>query len=194
MEPTCIDEQLWRAVQQDDEEAFKILFVRYYTPLCEYAAHFLPIEPAVEELVADVFLKLWHKRTSLRITASLKAYLYKMVKHQVLGYLRMVKDTSFLPLDENQWQTPATEMNPFQQLSHQEFLQDLEQSIKQLPEQRQRIFRLNKLDGLSYSEIAQRLNLSEKTVKNQVFRAVQYLRQTDVALCFMLLLLNISLT
>ena len=194
MEPTFIDEPLWQAIRQDDDQAFKLVFVKYYTPLCEYAARFFVAEPEVEELVADVFLKLWQKRMSLTITSNLKAYLYKMVKHQVLGHLRIKNDAATQSLEENLKQTPTSEMNPFWQLSYQEFLHKLEEKIKELPEQRQRIFRLNKLEGCSYSEIAQQLNLSEKTVKNQVFRAVQYLRQTGFVPLIMLLFLNILLT
>lgn len=192
MQSSSVDDQLWQAIQRGDHSAFKLLFVKYYTPLCEYGLRYLPNEAAVEEVVADAFLKLWQKRLSLTITSSLQAYVYRMVKHQMLGYLRTARDTfATQPLEETALQTPTADLNPFGQLTHQEFLHELEEKINQLPEQRQRIFRLNKLEGWSYAEIAQRLNLSEKTVKNQVFRAVQYLRGTDIASLLMLFFLNL---
>lgn len=192
MQSASVDDQLWQAIRRGEPSAFKLLFVKYYPPLCKYGFRYLPDESAVEELVADTFLKLWNKRSSLRITSSLQAYLYRMVKHQTLGYLRTEKNTFFTQsLEETALQPSAPEMNPFWQLSYQDFLHNLEEKIKNMPEQRQRIFRMNKLDGLSYSEIAQRLNLSEKTVKNQVFRAVQYLRETNLTSLLVLLFLNL---
>ena len=77
-----------KRIKHDDLKAFDLLFTGYYSQLCNYAVDFLKNKQAAEELVSDVFIKIWENRKLLEIKTSFKSYIYKMVQNQCLNFLR----------------------------------------------------------------------------------------------------------
>jgi RNA polymerase sigma-70 factor, ECF subfamily len=174
---------LLNAIRQGDEKALEVVFLRYYRLLSRYAGTLLKSEADGQEVAADVFFTFWEKRQSIEVKESLRQYLLAMTRHRTL---RRLKTSSRIPAALEL--TPET-VNEFDANGVEEPDEDryasadyLANYINQLPPQRRHIFQLNKIDGLSYAQIARQLGLSEKTVKNQVYRAMLQLKSLSVVL------------
>ncbi len=148
-----------------------------YNPLCNFAFKYLGDEEASEDVVQEVFVHLWEKRKKLEINSSLKSYLFSSVKNKSIEKLRRLKvekkylQSSDVPL--------FTETNvDFEDEMQKAILKDnIYQSVDKLPKKCKIIFKMAKFDGLTYKEIADELNLSEKTIESQMRRAFIMLRE-----------------
>jgi RNA polymerase sigma-70 factor (ECF subfamily) len=166
---------LFEKIKTGDEKAFEALFRHYYPHLCLYATRILKNDSAAEEIVQDLFVRLWEKRKKTEIETSVKHYLFRAVKNQCLNYIKhnkIKKDYSQKFLAE----TESAALNDNFE-THTELFQKMEESIAELPEKRQEIFRLNRQEGLKYREIAEKLNISIKTVETQMGLAMKTLRE-----------------
>ena len=162
-------------IQKGDKGAFKILFETYYAILCAYAFQFVKNNETAEEMVQSVFVKLWEKHHSLEIETSLKHYLYRSVRNQSLNYIQHKKIQDHFVKKSYEEQT--RNYVPRENFPDPGLMKKIEASINSLPEKRRNIFRLNREEGLKYKEIAQKLNISIKTVENQMGAALRTLRE-----------------
>ncbi len=177
---TGIEALFTKVVRDGDYKAYCELFTRHYHPLCNYAMRVVALYEIAEEVVADVFVKLWKNREQIAVHTSFEAYIYRSVRNQALDYLklkayRMQKTDS---LDTIQWSyAHANQYTPYEELSFNEFFDEVEHFVSALPRQCQLIFRLNREEGLRYREIADKLQISIKTVETQMGRALKVLRE-----------------
>ena len=155
------------------KESYKLLFREFYNPLCNYAFSILKDRSLSEDTVQDVFTKLWDKKDQLEID-SVKSYLFKSTKNKAIEKLRQQKRSS----EHNETIRSTTYVNETHEDQADKYLlkEKLFNSIRQLPPKCQEIFVLSKMNGLTYSEIADDLQLSVKTVENQIGRALRLLR------------------
>jgi len=158
-----------------DKNRFKEVFKEYYNPLCNFAASITSDRKMAQDVVQDVFTKLWDKRNDLVINSSEKSYLFQAVKHRAFELLRKRKNESKLNVSEFE-ESYSSEKDLEDQASKYMLKEYLYSSIRQLPPKCQEIFVLNKVNGLTYSEIADDLDISVKTVENQIGRAYRKLR------------------
>lgn len=179
MSSELTDKRLFKAVQAGDEHAFEILFRSYYNSLCNSAQGIVKEASIAEELVADLFFSIWVKRERIEIKTSVSGYLHFATRNSALNYLK-TKKVGFVDI-ENLQTFIDKNPNPETRLISMETLDEWEERISQLPPQRQKVFRMNKLQGLSYAEIASQLDLSENTVRNQVQMAVRSLKVISLA-------------
>ncbi|MFA8436729.1 MAG: RNA polymerase sigma-70 factor [Marinifilaceae bacterium] len=151
------------------ETAFK----KYYSPLCNYAYSFIPITDACEDIVQEVFFKIWDKK--LLIKSSISSYLYTSVRNACLDQIRSNFRKSIIPIDEIE--DPID--NPFD-LEKEENLQNIKtkvaNAIDNLPPRCRDIFILRRNQQMSYDEISETLNISKKTIENQMNTAIRKLR------------------
>ncbi|GAO29816.1 RNA polymerase sigma-70 factor [Geofilum rubicundum] len=161
---------LIQLINKDDQLAFEKLFKANYPRLVIYARRFLNDQDAAEDIVQAVFVKLWERRKELVIANPL-SYLMRSVHNRCLNELKVsqhhVSIESALPFYNEEEEAPADEA----------LIQKVQNVIRQLPEQRQRIFRMSRFEGLKYREIAAVLGLSIKTVEAQMGKALQFLRE-----------------
>lgn len=169
-----LDKLLFRAVKKDDESAFEILFKLYYSSLCRRASLIVKEKMIAEELVSDFLLKVWISRKEINIHTTVKGYFYLAVRNASLNYLKLNKQQA---VDINDLGSHLKSHNeePLAAIISDEVIEDWEQKISKLPTQRQKVFRMNKLEGKRYEEIAKILSLSERTVRNHVQLAIQAL-------------------
>jgi RNA polymerase sigma-70 factor, ECF subfamily len=168
------DEKLFQRIKNDDAKALKILFERYFTALCRFADKFVRNAHVAEEVVSDVFLNIWLKRNKIEVKISLKTYLYTAVRNQSLNYLKKCK-IHLVEIETAIKENKISDLNADRLINDKEFKNDIEALLQQLPEKRQIIFRMNRIDGLSYKEIAEILSISIHTVQNQMVSAVKFL-------------------
>ena len=164
-----------RKIRNGDIRSFEELFHQYYPGMCSFAARVVRQDSVAEEVVQDVFLNIWKNRESLRIKSSWQNYLYRSVYNNALMYLR--KQKREMPLDR-EWAESQSEHgeNPGTDLEARELQDTLWQTLQQLPEQTQRIFRMSRFDGKKYREIALELSISVKTVEAHMGKALKALR------------------
>lgn len=161
-------------LQADDKQAFQSVFQQYYPFVCAAVFRFVKEKATVEDLAQDVFIKLWQKRHSLQINTSFNAYLRRMAINEAISYLRKNKlattgeeALAFVPGNSN--------------TAEEEYLQgELEDkvavAINSLPERCRIIFQMSRQEGLTYKQIAEKLDISIKTVENQMGKALRILR------------------
>jgi len=165
------DQSIWSKIVSGDVVALRNLHDKYYYQLWLWASKHTHNETLAEELVADCFIKLWERREHILIEKSLKSYLYLMVRNQMVSQHRKSKKQIVFN-SENLPDLPDEVT-----INNQDFYADLYCAIQKIPEQRRKILELAAFDSLTYNEIAARLNISVNTVKTQMGRAYQFLKE-----------------
>ena len=165
------DQNIWDKIVDGDVAALKILHLKYYYPMRLWAGKYTRSNALAEELVSDCFIKLWERRKFIIIEKSLKSYLYLMLRNIIVSHARKTKDIAFVGLENMPDIIDESEMR------NQEYYAELYLAIKKLPEQRRKILELAAFDSLTYKEIADRLEISVNTVKTQMGRAYQFLKE-----------------
>lgn len=165
------DAQLLEHLRFDDRKAFEILYHKYSSKLFYAAYNLFRDKDVCEDLVQELFIELWTKRNQLNIT-SLEGYLKVAIRHKVLYYIRSQKASVDLSVIETLVEKYSADSKVFQNdIAHL-----LEDGVAQLPEKCREIFTLSRKEYLTNKEIASRLNISIKTVENQITIALRYLR------------------
>ncbi len=163
---------------RDDQRTFRLLFERFYAELMRFALFYVKSREAAEEVVQDVFLKIWQIRTTLLTILNFRAYLFTTTRNHCLNYLQKNKSV-FIPIDEATGaDTAGDDNNPHRQLEFQEARRNLEVAVEGLPPQCRLIFQLVKEQGFSYNEVAELLSLSPRTVETQIGIALRKLAAT----------------
>lgn len=165
------DQSLWNRIVDGDVDALRNLHEKYYNRLWLWAGKYTRNEALAEELVSDCFIKLWDSRRKIVIEKSLKSYLFLMLRNQIISESRKSRH-AFVFDSGNVPDVPdETEINS------QDFYAELHAAILKIPEQRRKILELAAFESLSYKEIADRLSISVNTVKTQMGRAYQFLKE-----------------
>ncbi|MEM7548602.1 MAG: RNA polymerase sigma-70 factor [Bacteroidota bacterium] len=169
--------RLFNNVRDSDSiEDFETIYNHYYQRLLFFSKRFVDSTELAEEVVSDVFFKLWKKRREISISSSFQSYLYTAVRNRCLDYLRkaQVSGDADDHVFENQ---PSEHSNPFDMLVSDSIFNKIETAIEELPTDRRRIFRMSRDQGLKYKEIAMQLNISIKTVETQMGRSLKHIRK-----------------
>lgn len=168
------NEQLIPSLLAGDESTFESVYKHFLRPLHVYAIAILKDEDRAEGMVQNVFLKLWDKKERLSFSGSLQAYLYGAVYHECLNYLRHEKVKI-----KHQQHVVYTMGNNGVENGNMELLdlrEKLADALNELPEKCRTIFQLSRFEELKYQEIADRLQISIKTVEAQMGKALKILR------------------
>jgi len=164
-----------RSLAPTGEAAFEQLFKTHFRGLHAYAITILKEEMMGEEIVQNVFFKVWEKRQLLEIETSPKAYLYKAVYHDCLNYLKHKKVRSAHAMHVVRQSNDQVE-NASGKLLQGELKEHIHNAMNELPEQCRSIFQMSRFEGLKYQEIADEMGLSVKTIENQMGKALKLLR------------------
>ncbi len=169
------EKQLVEQLRNGSKEAFRFLFDVHGPKIHAFALSYLKNNADAEEHLQDVFLKLWEKRSSLDSSKNIKSYLFKICINLIYDFIRR-KNIEHAYLNYSIKNNPDFGDNTWQEVIYVDMQRNLQSLIQTMPEQRQRIFRLSKEEGLTNEEISDQLQLSKRTVENQLYRAVSYLK------------------
>lgn len=164
---------LERMSAHNDEQALKRLFDLYYPRLLPFAISFLKNKPVAEEVVEDVFIRLWQHRANLPAITSFTAYLFTATKNGILNYQKSAKNQPYFDIDQVSLDLNTVVKNPEELLISAQALQNVNAIIASLPPKCRLIFQLIKENGLKYREAAELLNISIKTVEHQMSLALK---------------------
>jgi RNA polymerase sigma-70 factor (ECF subfamily) len=162
-----------RVALYDDEPAYKEIFFNYYGPLQRFAQTFVNDRQSAEEIVSDVMMKIWEKRKDLPAIENLRVYLYISTKNTALNYLARQKKVEILSIEHLNLDFPSRALNPEQLMISAEMMRRINNAINSLPPRCKLVFRLVKEDGLPYREVADILDISIKTIDNQLAIALR---------------------
>lgn len=173
-QPGHIESEWLRKMAQGDEMAFTEIYHQYWKLLFSVAANKLDNLAEAEEVVQEVFADLWKRRDQINIRQSLKSYLAAAVKFQVYNLL----DKRYRQRHHEQLlqQDHFTISHVEEQYDLKALQEQLQQTTARLPERCRLVYEMSREDGLSNKEIAQSLDISEKTVENQMTKALKHLR------------------
>lgn len=163
------------AVKMGDKKAFEQLFKTHYESLVRFAIEFVKDQDAAEDLVQEVFVKIWERKENISITTGIKPYLFMSVKNHCLNKLKAEQRNAFLHDDyaeDNRFVTHHTD----QSTDTIDLAQHIKLALEKLPPRCALIFKLSRFEDKSYKEIAESLELSVKTVEAQMGKALSIMR------------------
>lgn len=170
------DRDLLSLLNNGDKKAFEVIYDRFADRLYGYVYSRIRVKETCEEIVQEIFVSLWVKRESLEITNTLDSYLYGAAKHKILSYIRSndvrkkyVAD--FARFTANRVDNSSEELLELKDLQH-----TIDERISGLPEKCQTAFRMSRMEHEPIQRIAERMNISTRTVENYISLALRHLR------------------
>ena len=170
------EDKLFDSARGGDLKAFEDLFRTFYSELCIYAYKYFRDKDTAEEIIQDLFYKLWEKKETILIRSSIKSYLYRSVYNNAMMLIReknIRKTTNLLP--ENSAMHPGH--RPDEQMETIELNSVVESTLYSMPQKVRRIFEMSRFEGLKYKEIAEKLLISIKTVEASMGKALKLFRE-----------------
>lgn len=163
--------------QLSEEQAFELIFRKYYVRLCGFANKFIANQAETEEIVQEVFLNIWAKKDRLKLDNEIKPYLFKSVQNLCFNFIEHQKVIgNYYSVIETVYKNQKEDFDTYESVLFTEFQAKVDEAIGSLPEECRRIFRMSREENLKYAEIADKLGLSVKTVETQMSRALSKLR------------------
>jgi RNA polymerase sigma-70 factor (ECF subfamily) len=169
------DEQIILHLKKGKSNTLKYLFDLYYDELCRYAIKITDKSEIAEEIVQDVFVYIWKKRKVLEIKTSIKQYLFKAVKNKSINYLK--SKYANIKTDTINDKLNVGFVKPFDRLELDDISNIAKAAIQNLPDKCSIIFNMSRQFSMTYKEIAESLDISPKTVENQIIIALRKIRE-----------------
>lgn len=173
-------ETTWlNALREGDEKAFKKIYLNYYKRTLYFLTGLVKSETDAEELTQEVFIKLWTNRKTIDPERSVHSYMYTIARNAAFNFLKhRLIEISYI----NEYTTEAETETSEEILFAKEIALLIEMTVNRMPVQRQRIYKMSRNEGLNNEEIASRLQISKKTVENQLSLALGELKRVIVGL------------
>jgi RNA polymerase sigma-70 factor (family 1) len=170
------DYNLITGLKRDNHDSFRLLFDRYSYPLFQFSLKYLKSNEAAEDLVQEVFTKIWSKRKELKTDTSFKSYLFTIALNSIRKQFNKLSKFNEvrhdLLIEFSQDKTEFDKREDFQSL-----LDKLDELINKMPEKRRQVFIKKKLEEKTLIEIAQEMNIAAKTVEYHITEAMKFLKK-----------------
>jgi len=164
---------LGERIANDDQLAYRQLFIQFYNKLSRFVMGFTKSKELTEEIVSDVFINVWRRRKNILEIMNLKLYLYVSAKNITFNYLKKLHRENLADLESVEIEPEDPFADPGAAMITREMNVKLKAAINELPPRCKLIFTLIKEDGLTYKQTATLLGLSESTVENQLSIALK---------------------
>jgi len=173
------DDVLFRHLKQGSTNSFEMLFTKYYQDLCSFSNLIISNQQLAEEVVADVFVKIWQKKEKIDIKTSVKSYLYKSTKNTTISYIRK-KRINEISLDEIFNLQEENSSNPELLIIQDETLEQIKDVLSILPKKSKLVFQMHRFNQLKYKDIAEIMNVSVKSVEKHMSKSMKILREYKI--------------
>jgi RNA polymerase sigma-70 factor (ECF subfamily) len=182
--PPGEEQELLNRLCQGDENAFSRLFFAYKDKLYNFLFAITKSEEIAQDLLQDVFFKVWQNREQAARVDNFNAYIYRIARNGAIDGLRRFSKESSILGELAYLESGASTQDPFEQLKVQETLKRINDAVNKLPEQQRKVYLLHKEKGYRQDEIATEMNLSVSTVRNHLMQALTNLRRYLLLLFF----------
>ncbi len=162
------------ALIQSDQSAFNRLFDEYHKPLYYFFIKYTGCAEDAEDLVQQSFIKIWQGRTGLSVHYSFSRQLFSVAKSCMIDHFRKQQRQSALRVE---YLANTNTKEPSVHITDFDLEQRIDRAIEHLPPSRRKVFRMSRIDGFTYQEIAEQLSVSVKTVESQIHKAIKQLRK-----------------
>lgn len=170
-------EELIGRLKNNDKSALDEIFNYYYPRLYNFSKKILKIEDEIDDILQDVFLKIWLHRSKINNPETFSSFIFTITKNALLNLIRSnAKNQAFK--EEFSKRIISSEYVTQNQIEFKEIKTAIDQIVSKLPEKRQKVFLLSRNEGLSNKEIAQKLNISEKTVEDHITHSIRFLKKS----------------
>jgi len=169
------EKDLLAAVSRGSETAFRTLYDVFYARIARYTFNICKSREVTEELVHDIFVKLWSEREKLTAIESIEAYMLYLAKNRAIDHLRKVAREHLLTTAMQN--TEQSYNDTEERLNAKQLIGSVNDAISSLSPQKQMVFKLSKLEGWSHDDIAGKMGLSKSTIKNHLSETFRYLRK-----------------
>jgi RNA polymerase sigma-70 factor (family 1) len=177
MKPQLNEAELLKLISNGDQDAFAVVYTTYLNNIYRYVYSICYTKETSEEIVQELFIKVWENRANLVNVTSLKPYLYKSAKNLLLNHINRskieLKVFDLIELNKREEVNATTDSD----LVYNDYYRIAQDAINLLPEKRRQIFRLRLNDDLSLDEIALRLSISKGVVKKQLYNGISFVRR-----------------
>lgn len=174
---TWSDSELFEELKKDNKMAFSILFDRYSDILFRFIQKRIESIPDVEDIIQEVFISMWNRRSKIEVGESIYPYLFKAAKYEMIDWLikseKRNRHLDYLEINKDQYLIGTTSED---ELIAKELARLLENEMSRMPDTMRSVFRLSRSEDMSIKDIANQLSLSEQTVKNNVSMALNRLK------------------
>lgn len=157
-----------------DRESFNQVFRRYYSPMVRFCIRYVADSDIASEIVQDLFVKLWSNREKISFNTSFESYMLTSVRNSALTYIN--KERSHAEANLRIYSEESDNTDPSETLQSNNLEESYRKILKDMPEKRREVFLASRYDGLKYSEIAEKLGISRKTVEAQMSAAIKQLK------------------
>ncbi len=162
-------------LSKDNESSLEELFNYYYPRLFNFSKSFLKIEDGIDDILQEVFVKIWQKRKSIKNSATFNSYIFTITRNLLLNELRSRLNNKNIK-EEVRKLSIASEYSLLEKIEYQDLKEKVDNIVNELPSRQKEIFKLSRTEGLSHKEIAEKLKISTKTVEYHITLAVRLLR------------------
>lgn len=171
------DQELLEQIAASDQKAFDLLFGRYRNRLFSYLLKVTKSRETAEEIVLDVFLKIWQGRSLLNEIDNFEAFLFRIARNKALDFLRWTQKRQTAQIELwNRMQEDSIAESADNKLLLRHTEEAIQYAVKQLSPQRKMVFQLSREHGLTYEQIAERMHISSHTVRNHLAASLQFIR------------------
>ena len=163
----CDEHIILKKLRDRDSEALDILYLRYASKVRDFAFRLLKDRTDAEDVTHDIFLKIWEQRRGLGAVLSFRGYLFRMTRNAIFNAYKHRQV-------ESKYESVTTD----------DLLEMIDLAVRNMPEQRRRVFCMSRYENMSYNDIAEALNISPKTVQYHISGALAELRKLLSAMAF----------
>ena len=169
-------EKILIELAKDNDSSLEELFNYYYPRLFNFSKSFLKLEDGINDILQEVFVKIWQKRKNISSSATFNSYIFTITRNLLLNELRSRLNSENIK-EEVQKISIASEYSSMEQMEYSELKEKVDHIIDELPERQKEIFILSRTEGLSHKEIAEKLGIKTKTVEYHIALAVKSLKE-----------------
>lgn len=180
------EKELLLTLKTGNKESFTVLYKQYWSQVYNFSRLYLTSREAAEEVVQEVFVKVWESREFIREDDNFKGLLFIITRNLIFNQSRKNFNEDFYKMSVLSAMEQSYDMEA--EIDTQNLREYIDQLIAELPPQRQLIFNMSRKKQMSYREIAEQLNISEKTVENQIGSAIKFLKHNLILLSTFLLM------
>ncbi|WP_430809946.1 MULTISPECIES: RNA polymerase sigma factor [unclassified Carboxylicivirga] len=169
-------EEVLIKLAKDNEASLEELFNYYYPRLYSFSKSFLKFDEGIDDILQEVFVKIWQKRKSINSANTFNSYIFTITRNLLLNELRTRLNNENLK-EEVKRLSLASEYSSVDQIEYSELRKKTNQLIEELPERQKEIFVLSRTEGLTHKEIAEKLGITTKTVEYHISLAIRYIKE-----------------